>query len=157
MKPPFRKGLAAYSPDWKQQIARMRERIEKERTPAGVSELAIKTGPGGLMDAEFIAQTLSLENGWMEPNTLRALHKAKDEHWLPDKDAAKLIDNFRQLRRVESILRRWSFEGETVLPADPAPFYRVSIRCGFRTPEEFRAAVAAYRSAIREVYEKVFV
>ena len=36
----------------------MRLRIEKERTPRGQDELAIKTGKGGLMDAEFIAQAL---------------------------------------------------------------------------------------------------
>jgi len=31
----------------------MRMRIEKERTPSGQDELAIKTGRGGLMDAEL--------------------------------------------------------------------------------------------------------
>jgi glutamine synthetase adenylyltransferase len=53
-------------------------------------------------------------------------------------------------------LRRWSYEGETVLPEDEAAFYRVSVRCGFVTPEEFRKALAKWRKAIREVYEKVF-
>src|SRR6185503_9346224 len=51
-------------PDWKQEIARMRLRIEKERTPAGQDALAFKTGRGGLIDAEFIAQALCLEHGW---------------------------------------------------------------------------------------------
>ena len=54
------------------------------------------------------------------------------------------------------MLRRWSFAGETVLPAEPAPFYRVAVRCGFATPEAFREAVAGYRRALREVYLKVF-
>ena len=53
-------------------------------------------------------------------------------------------------------MRRWSYEGETVLPDDPAPYYRVSVRCGFATPEEFGKALAKWRKAIREVYEKVF-
>lgn len=149
-------GLAAYSPDWKKQIAHMRQRIEKERTPPGQDFLAIKTGAGGLIDAEFIAQALSLEHGWLEPNSLRALEKARREEELSESDARKLIDNFRQLRRIESILRRWSFEGEAVLPVDPAPFYRVSVRCGFKTPADFKQAVATYRQAIREVYEKTF-
>ena len=35
-------------------------RIEKERTPLGKDELAIKTEKGGLMDAEFIALVFSL-------------------------------------------------------------------------------------------------
>ncbi len=140
---------------WKKQIHQMRMRIEKERTPRGQDDLAIKTGKGGLMDAEFIAQALCLENGWQEANTLRALERARAAGVLPDAD--KLLDNYRKLRRVEAILRRWSYEGETVLPDDPAPYYRVSVRCGFTTPEEFGNALAKWRKAIREVYEQVFI
>ena len=145
---------ACFTPDWKTQIHQMRLRIEKERTPHGQDNLAIKTGKGGLMDAEFIAQALCLENGWQEANTLRALERARDAGALPDAD--KLLENYRKLRRVEGILRRWSYEGETVLPDDPAPYYRVSVRCGFATPEEFGKALAKWRKAIREVYAKVF-
>ena len=145
---------ACFAPDWKEQIHQMRLRIEKERTPQGQDDLAIKTGKGGLMDAEFIAQALCLEKGWPEANTLRALERARDAGALPDAD--KLLENYRKLRRVEGILRRWSYEGETVLPDDPAPYYRVSVRCGFATPEEFGKALAKWRKAIREVYNKVF-
>ncbi len=145
---------ACFNPDWKQKIHEMRVRIEKERTPAGMDALAIKTGKGGLMDAEFIAQTMCLAHGWQEPHTLRALERADAHGVLPD--GAKLLENYRQLRRVEGILRRWSYEGETVLPDDPAPYYRVSVRCGFATPDAFAAALATWRAAIREVYAKVF-
>ena len=148
-------AVACIAPDRKQQIHKMRMRIEKERTPAGKDELAIKTGPGGLMDAEFVAQTLCLENGWQIANTLGALERGRNAGVLPDAD--KLIKNYRELRRVEGILRRWSYEGETVLPDDPAPYYRVSVRCGFATPETFRETLAKWRVAIRAVYEKVFV
>jgi glutamate-ammonia-ligase adenylyltransferase len=153
----------------------MRLRIEKERTPHGQDDLAIKTGKGGLMDVEFIAQTLCLENGWQEANTLRALERGREAVGFQSRmaglrgkgtlkrelqplargDFEKLIENYRHLRRVEGILRRWSYEGETVLPDDPAPYYRVSVRCGFATPEEFGKALAKWRKAIREVYEKV--
>ena len=146
--------LACYTPDWKKQIHEMRLRIEKERTPRGRDELAIKTGRGGFMDAEFIAQALCLEMGWQEANTLRALERGRGAGVLPDAD--KLIENYRRLRRVEGILRRWSYEGETVLPDDAPAYYRVSVRCGFATPEEFRKALAQWRGAIREVYAKVF-
>lgn len=140
--------------DWKRRIHEMRRRIENERTPAGQDELAIKTGKGGLMDAEFIAQALCLEHGWQEAHTLRALERAAVAGLLPD--AEKLLENYRQLRRVESILRRWSYVGETVLPHDPAPYYRVAVRCGFAAPATFRAALAQWRSAVREVYEAFF-
>jgi glutamate-ammonia-ligase adenylyltransferase len=147
---------SCYNPNWKADIAHMRSRIEKERTVPGQDALAFKTGTGGVMDAEFIAQAMCLEHGWREPNTLCALQRIRGDKILPAADADKLLDNYRQLRRLESILRRWSFEGEAVLPADPAPYYRVSVRCGFDSPEAFRDALARWRKAIREVYLKVF-
>ena len=134
----------------------MRQRIEKERTAPGQDDLAIKTGVGGLMDAEFIAQYFCLAHGELEPNTLRALQLARDRQWLPEPDAGSLISNYRKLRRVEGILRRWSYAGETTLPEDPAPQYRVAVRCGFRTTEAFFAAVRNYRRNLRECYRKVF-
>ena len=146
--------VGCYDRNWKQKIHEMRMRIEKERTPPGQDELAIKTGRGGLMDAEFIAQVLCLEYGWQEPHTLRGLERGRDAGLVPD--AEKLLENYRQVRRLEGILRRWSYEGETVLPDDPAPYYRVAARCGYAAPEEFRAALAGWRSAIRQVYVKFF-
>ena len=120
----------------------------------GKDDLAIKTGRGGLVDAEFIAQALCLEHGWHEAHTLRALERGRAGGVLPDADS--LIENYRQLRRVEGILRRWSYEGETVLPDEPEPFYRVAVRCGFSTSEKFRAALATWRLAVREVYANYF-
>jgi glutamate-ammonia-ligase adenylyltransferase len=162
--------LVACTRDWKEKIHEMRMRIEKERTPAGKDALAIKTGKGGLMDAEFVAQMLCLQNGWREPNTLAALEKGVanskvETHHLkasssPENQAlpplAKLVAAYKKLRRVEGILRRWSYEGETVLPDDPAPYYRVSVRCGFASSDDFRAAVASWRTDIREGYLAAF-
>ena len=168
--------VVSYTRDWKDKIHEMRMRIEKERTPVGKDDLAIKTGKGGLMDAEFIAQALCLEHGWQEAHTLRALERARDtvgvqasacseKQEVPNRelqqmnsvDFTRLIENYRQLRRVEGILRRWSYEGETVLPDDPAPYYRVSVRCGFATPKAFADALAQWRAAVREGYEKFFL
>jgi glutamate-ammonia-ligase adenylyltransferase len=147
--------LAALKLGWKQEIARMRLRVEKERTPAGKEGLAFKTGAGGLMDAEFIAQTLCLEGGWHEPNTLRALERARREKVLPLKEADLLIESYRQLRRIESILRRWSYEGETELPDDSPAQYRVAVRCGFEAADELLRAVAFHREDVRRVYAGV--
>jgi glutamate-ammonia-ligase adenylyltransferase len=152
---PATAAAPARDQNWRAEIAKMRRRIEKERTPAGQDALAIKTGVGGLMDAEFIAQTLCLEHGWHEPNTLRALQRARQRGALPATDADRLIENHRRLRRVEGILRRWSYEGETELPVDPAPLYRVAVRCGFTNADDFLQAVARYRANIRAVYRQV--
>jgi [glutamine synthetase] adenylyltransferase / [glutamine synthetase]-adenylyl-L-tyrosine phosphorylase len=149
-------GLACHTTDWKQQVHKMRLRIEKERTPPGKNALAFKTGTGGLIDAEFIAQALCLEHGWQEANTLRVLERAQAAGVLGGPVATRLIENYRQLRRMEAILRRWSYEGEALLPDDPAPMYRVAVRCGWRSAEEFTRAVAGYRAALREGYVQFF-
>jgi glutamate-ammonia-ligase adenylyltransferase len=146
----------AYSADWKEKIDHMRMRIEKERTPAGKNGLAVKTGSGGLMDAEFLAQALCLEHGWHEPNTLRALARARDEKKMPAKNAETAMEQYRRLMSIERILRRWSFEPESVLPEDSPALYRVAVRCGFETPEAFLKAVEKYRAELRQVYADYF-
>jgi glutamine synthetase adenylyltransferase len=146
--------LTAYQSDWKKTMHKMRIRIEKERTPVGKDHLAIKTGAGGLMDAEFLAQALCLEQGWHEPNTCAALERARREGVLEGADP--LIAGYRSLRRIEGILRRWSYEGETVLPDTPAPYYRVSVRCGFESSEAFSKALAQWRQSIRASYNTIF-
>jgi len=147
----FRKpnsSLRAYTPDWKREIDAMRQRIVHERTPKGKEALAIKTGVGGLMDAEFLAQAYCMEGGFQEANTLAALERARA--------SANLIDNYRKLRRIEGILRRWSFEGETVLPDNEAPLRRVSIRCGYASSAQFMAALGEIREAIHAAYTRYF-
>ena len=81
--------LACYSPDWKAKVHEMRMRIEKERTPPGKDALAFKTGSGGLIDAEFIAQAVCLERGWQEANTLRVLQRAGAEGALEPAEASR--------------------------------------------------------------------
>ena len=108
-----------------------------------------------LVDAEFIAQTLCLAHGWQEPGTLRALQRARERNALAAVDADLLIGNYRELLRIECILRRWSFAGEGLLPEDPAALYRVAVRCGFADAGSFMKAVGEHRAAIRGVYHKV--
>jgi len=149
--------LSAFTPNWKKEIDHMRRRIEKERTPAGKDALAFKTGAGGVIDVEFLAQALAMEHGWFEPNTLASLSQARDAGVLPQADADLLIENLRHLRRMESILRRWSFEGEAMLPDDPAPQYRVAVRCGYPSAAPFLADVARWRTSIRKVYDRLIL
>lgn len=148
--------VRAMQPNWRLEMVRMRRRIEKERVKPGHEPLALKTGVGGLVDAEFIAQALCLGHGWLEPNTALALERAGREGALPAEQATVLLENYRRLRRIEAILRRWSYEGETELPQEPAAQYRVAIRCGFGAAEDLLFAVHRYRAKIRQAYCSFF-
>ena len=133
----------------------MRARTVRERTTPGRDALAIKTGAGGLMDAEFLAQTFCLTAGWQEPNTLQALRRAVEEGLLTPAAGQSLLPSYARLRRLEGILRLWSFEPETELPDEDEPLYRVAVRCGFNSAPEFMAEVKQIRAAIRAVYQTV--
>lgn len=147
-----RRNLEAYSEDWKEKILSMRLKVEKERTPYGKDHLAFKTGAGGLMDVEFLVQMLNMEFGWFQPNTRKALRLAASQDLLSEEDSAILIENFDKLMTLEKVLRRWSYEGESVLPDTDAPLLRVAIRCGFDGIESFMSALSKWRCSIREVY-----
>jgi len=149
-------GLSAYTPGWKKEIDAMRERIVRERTPAGKDRLAIKTGVGGLMDAEFLAQAFCLARGWQEANSLSALQRGGEAGLLERGDAQSLLRNYGNLRRIEGILRRWSYEGEILLPDDEPALCRVAVRCGFAGAGDFMKELEATRAAIRSVYDKYF-
>jgi glutamate-ammonia-ligase adenylyltransferase len=149
-------GVAAYTPGWLGEIDRMRQRIEKERTPPGKDYLAIKTGVGGSMDAEFLAQALCLARGWQEANTMKALRRGGEAGAWPAADASALLKSYGQLRRMEGILRRWSFEGEILLPDDEPAQHRVAVRCGFASAGDFMRALAETRAALRAVYGRFF-
>ncbi len=108
------------------------------------------------MDAEFLAQTFCLTAGWLEPNTLQALRRAVDEGLLPSAGGQSLLQNYARLRRMEGILRLWSFEPETELPDEDAPLNRVAVRCGFDNAAEFMNELKQIRAAIRAVFQTVF-
>ena len=133
-----------------------KRQTEAERTPSGLEDLAIKTGAGGLMDAEFIAQTLCLAEGWHEPNTARALTRAGQSRLITKKDAGALVNNYSSLQRLELTLRRWSYEGETVLPEDKEAQYRVAVRCGLPSAGKLLSGIAKCQKSIRAVYRRFF-
>jgi [glutamine synthetase] adenylyltransferase / [glutamine synthetase]-adenylyl-L-tyrosine phosphorylase len=149
-------GVAAYTPGWLGEMDRMRARIEKERTPPGQDARAIKTGAGGLMDAEFLAQALCLAHGWQETNTMKALRRGVESGAWPAADASALLQSYGELRRIGGILRRWSFEGETVLPDDEPAQYRVAVRCGYVGAGDFMRSLQEARAVLGSVYARHF-
>jgi len=93
-----------------QEIRRLRQRMETELAREDREHINIKTGRGGLIDIEFLTQTLQLHYGAAEPRVrqratvpaLQALHAAGV---LDAADTALLTSGYRFLRRVENALR----------------------------------------------------
>jgi glutamate-ammonia-ligase adenylyltransferase len=140
--------LAAWTPDWESAVDAMRHRIHRERTAPGTEDLAFKTGEGGIIAAEFLAQKWCLADGHPEPNTRTALVRGIAAGRLDADQGAALLQAFDQLRRIELILRRWSCQPESLLPSDPAALERVAIRCGLKSGTELLATVREARAII---------
>jgi glutamate-ammonia-ligase adenylyltransferase len=92
------------------EIRRLRWRMERELAKESRERVNIKTGRGGLVDVEFLAQMLQLHCGPREPrvrigNTQGALEALAQVGVLPADDYALLVDGYRFLRRVENSLR----------------------------------------------------
>jgi glutamate-ammonia-ligase adenylyltransferase len=138
----------------------MRERIERERDVVRPPERAFKTGPGGLIDIEFLAQSLQLGLGWTDarlrpPGTRDALRALAEGNAIPRDAAARLLENYNFLRRIEFALRRDANRAVSVLPADPADRRPLARWLGFPDEaafwDEHVRRLRETRAAVREL------
>jgi glutamate-ammonia-ligase adenylyltransferase len=103
----YNSGLGAGD---KEEIHRLRMRMENEIAKESAGSYNIKTGHGGIVDVEFVVQYLQLKHGKIfpeirSPNTLVALKAMKACGIVTEQDAATLLDGYKFLRRLENMLR----------------------------------------------------
>ncbi len=87
------------------EILRIRKRIEIEEGRENEKKINIKAGKGGIIDIEFLTQILMLKNKIIESNTFNALDLLFKNKILQKDDYKTLINSYRELRKVENILR----------------------------------------------------
>lgn len=133
-------------------LADLRARVVTERAvePDGVA--AFKTGPGGLMDVDFLAGGGVLERGAHPfpelPSIAAMLRAAVDES-----AAEALLADYRDLRRVEAATRWMVGRGVEALPADLSAVAEIVLPG--RDPDALRELVRATRVRIRAAYDRV--
>ena len=138
----------------------MRHRIETERGDQQHVEWEFKTGPGGLIDVEFLVQTLQLRHGAKHPqlrtaHTLAALNRLAALGLVEEDDATQLRRHYLFLRRIETALRCIENTGVSHLPADEHEQTLLAKRLGF---PEVGTFLGVYRHAteyLRELYERL--
>ncbi len=136
---------------------KMKIKMEREKIREK-NKIAIKYGPGGIVDIEFFAQKIKLARVKDVPalrmcNTLETLLMARDSGWIGG-DIDGIIASYKLLRRVEIHMRMEYGRGAETLPESPgemkileeilSPFERL----GGPLADTMDAAMARARKAI---------
>jgi glutamate-ammonia-ligase adenylyltransferase len=140
-------------PNTKAEIARMYERIVKERAKGG-DEYEFKTGRGGLISIEFLVQSLEIEEKVREPNTLRALERVGER--LGKGGSEMLANDYLFYRRIESILRRANNHSVSSLPALEPEQTKLALRMGFSDRDTFLDDYRLRRRRNDDIVRKYF-
>jgi glutamate-ammonia-ligase adenylyltransferase len=143
------------------EIARMRARVERERGGARQPELNLKTGVGGVIEAEFIVQALQLRHGAAHPTVrrphmLEALGELAKVGALTDEEARHLREDYMVQRRIELVLRRVQNNSVSGLPGTAEEQGALACRLGAASLEEFWRLYREARQRVRALYQKVF-
>jgi glutamate-ammonia-ligase adenylyltransferase len=131
----------------------MVERIRRERG-SGSDFLDLKTGKGGIIEAEFLVQALQMRANIREPNWECAVDRLCGHGNLDKADAAKLKSCYAFLRRCELVLRRYDNKGVSALPGDQGEQRKFTIRLGYPEPDAFRREYLDARDMIHTLYER---
>ncbi len=151
-------------PGVKEEIHRLRARMESEIAREGAEGFNIKTGRGGMVDVEFLTQYLQLLHGGAHPelrasNTLKALAALHGAGLLDDESFAVLDNGYRFLRRLENRLRLVHDQSISQLSGDRAYLTRLARRLGYpdrprRPDESFLDDYRRTTEKIRAVFER---
>jgi glutamate-ammonia-ligase adenylyltransferase len=137
-------------------IRRMRYRMEE-----GAKATNLKRGPGGVVDIEFIVQTLQLVYGGADPRLrttetlggLEALHAAG---FVADERFTFLHGAYLALRRIEGRLRLLDAAARHDVPSTVREQRRLAHLLGHTEPDELVAELESLTARIRAEFETVF-
>jgi glutamate-ammonia-ligase adenylyltransferase len=134
-------------------IDNMLQRIRRERG-SGTDFLDLKTGSGGIIEAEFLVQALQMRTKIWEPNWDGAVTKLGKHGLLGDAEAKELRKSYRLLRRCESALRRSENNAVSSVPSESGEQQKLAVRLGYGNFEEFRRDYLDARDKIHALYER---
>ena len=134
-------------------IDHMLERIRRERG-SGSDFLDLKTGTGGMIEAEFLVQALQMRSGIWEPNWQRALIALREIKMVSDRDASNATQSYEVLRRTETALRRFENKNVSTLPSAPEEQEKLAKRLGYKDVDLFAKQYRAARETIHALYNR---
>ncbi len=121
----------------------------------------IKTGRGGIREIEFFAQTQQLIWGGrllelrVGP-TCEALRRLAAAGRIDPATAARLIEDYRFLRRLEHRLQMVDDAQTHTLPSDRAGIERIAVFLGYARTEEFVVDLHSHLASVEKHYAELF-
>ena len=121
----------------------------------------IKTGRGGIREIEFFAQTQQLIWGGRRPElrvapTCEVLRHLAAAGLVDPATAARLIEDYRFLRRLEHRLQMVDDAQTHALPSDGAGIRHIALFLGYAEPEAFVADLRAHLTSVEKHYAELF-
>lgn len=126
-----------FSEQQTREVRRLKARVEAERLPRGSDpHRHLKLGPGGLSDAEWLAQLVQLQHAAQEPelrttSTLHTLATAARLNLLETARAEALREAWEFAGAVRSAAKLWSMKNPDVLPTDRGDLEGIARLLGF--------------------------
>jgi glutamate-ammonia-ligase adenylyltransferase len=138
--------------------------MQNEIGVESAERLNLKQGRGGLIDVEFVAQTLALAHGREFPElrlrkTEEILKAAKTLSLLTADEARDLIAGYEFLSRLANRLRIESDQAAWAVPTKPDLLMPLARRMGYRgndAPARLVADLQNRRDAIRRAFDSCF-
>jgi glutamate-ammonia-ligase adenylyltransferase len=138
------------------EVADMRFKVEAQRAREERGRIAFKTGPGGLMDVDFLAAGATLERGAQAPIPALPSNPSLLRAMAPGPATEKLLEAYACLRRVEGCARWVLGRATDVIEPETESFESIAaLALPGGAAADLATHVAEARRAIRSAFRAV--
>jgi len=138
---------------------RVRERLQKAKTPRRRAALNIKHGAGGMLDVYFATRYLQLRDSVPDDGndrtTRRMLERLRESGSIDEENFQRMFGGYRLLRAVDHQLRLTLGRSATVPAADAPAFADIARRLGYETSDDFDNELRSWMKEIRQAYDSI--
>ncbi len=148
------------TPDLLDDVAAIKNRIERDIVGFEDRERNVKLGVGGIREIEFVVQALQLLHAARHPflqeaGTLKAIRGLAELEFLPNENAERLETAYRFLRRVEHRLQIEAEQQTHTIPENGEALQVLALSLGFAGSAELLAELRTQMQRVRAIFKRV--
>jgi [glutamine synthetase] adenylyltransferase / [glutamine synthetase]-adenylyl-L-tyrosine phosphorylase len=148
------------TPDLLDEVAAIKNRIERDIVRHEHRERNVKLGAGGIREIEFVVQALQLLHAarhpfLQEPGTLKAIRGLAELEFLPNEDAGQLEAAYCFLRRVEHRLQIEAEQQTHTVPERGEALQLLARSLGFADGADLLSKMREQMQWVRAIFQRV--